>query len=145
MSTKNQKTKISLILPAIFKFSMEIFSWLWLLIASITVNILFILAFILSIIGMGVFTFPGDKAHDGPVSVPGWIRIYIEIVFVALFGITASYYLFGEIGLILQSILVLLSVAFEFQRYLWMLGFKDSPPEYTTYWKNKMSSNNKLE
>ena len=138
MNSNNQSSNSSVWIPAIVKFSMEMTTWLWLFIATFTVNILFIILLFLSIIGLGLTGFPGDKAHDAKFLVPGWLRIIIELIFVALFGIIASNYLFGLIGFILQSLLVFMTIIFEFQRYLWMLGFRDSPPAYITYWKTKM-------
>lgn len=138
MNANNQSSNSSVWMPAIVKFSMEMTTWLWLLMATFLVNILFIVLLILSIAGMGFTGFPGDKAHDARFLIPGWLRISIELILVALFGIVASYYLFGSIGLLLQSLLVLLTIIFEFQRYLWMLGFRNSPPAYILYWKNNM-------
>lgn len=136
MSTQNKSMKLSILAPAVVKFSMEMVTWVTLLILTFTNNILFITLFFVSILFMAIFTFPGDKAHDGLVLVPGWIRIPIELVLVAFLGMISCFLLFGLPGLLFQSLLVLLTIILEFKRYLWMLGFKSSPPEYVTYFKN---------
>ena len=136
MYSDTPKLNASVLFPSIFKFSTEITTWIWLLILCFTNTFYFLILFILSIACMSLFAFPNDKPKDGPILVPGWTRILIEIMVIFLFGLYALFLLFGLMGLAFQSFLVFFTVIFEFQRYLWMLGFKSSQPEYLLYWKN---------
>ena len=115
---------------------MELTAWLWLLVVGITSDPVFLILFIVSISVMATMNFPGDKKHDGPIAVPGWLRIFNELVFAGLLSIVGSYLLFGVNGFIIQSLLVILVIIFDFPRYFWMLGLKKVPPASVTYLRN---------
>lgn len=128
--------RLSLFISPTLRFIMELTCWIWLLIAGLTINIIYLGLFLLSVSLMATLNFPGDKKHDGPVSIPGWLRIFNELMFAGLLGIFGSFLLFEINGIIIQSVIVILVIIFDFSRYLWMLGFKNNPPKYVSYWKN---------
>ena len=136
MYSDNPTLNASILLPAIFKFTTEMTTWIWLLILCFTDSFYFLIPFLLSIACMALFAFPNDKPKDGPILVPGWTRILIEIIFIFIFGLYASFLLFGLMGLSFQSFLAFFTIIFEFQRYLWMLGLKPSQAKYLLYWNN---------
>jgi len=120
------------ILAPLFRLLMELTAWLWFIVLSITVDPLYIVGFLLSAILLGVFNFPGDKTIDGPVNVAGWVRIINEWFSGGLLSIIGAWILFSEIGLIIQIVIFVCVIALDRERYYWMLGFKDSPPNYVS-------------
>ena len=135
MST-SEKINPFMILPPLFRFIMEITAWLWLFIAVFSIDLFYIIFLCISICSLAFMNFPGDKAKDGPIPVPGFVRIFNELVFAGLFGIISAWILFGQIGLVLQSSLIVIVVIFDYKRYLWMLGYYEIPPIYVTYFKS---------
>ena len=57
-------------IPPVFRFLTELTTWSWFIIAAFTMNLIYIVGFILSVGLLAVFNTPGDKAKDGPVNVP---------------------------------------------------------------------------
>ena len=111
---------------------MELTAWFWFLILAFTVNILYIGAFFLSVGLLATFNFPGDKRKDGPINIPGWLRILNEWFSGGILSIIGAWLLFGELGVLIQLILILCVIYFDRKRYYWMLGYKDSAPIYVT-------------
>lgn len=137
MSSQHSNLNLSLFISPSLRFIMELTAWLWLLVIGIIIDPLYLILFIVSLSVMATMNYPGDKKHDGPISIPGWLRIFNELVFAGLLSIFGAYLLFGVNGLIVQSIIVLLVIIFDFPRYLWMLGYKENPPDYVTIIHNE--------
>ena len=125
-------TQQLIFLPPVFRFLMELTAWFWFLILAFTVNILYIGAFFLSVGLLATFNFPGDKRKDGPINIPGWLRILNEWFSGGILSIIGAWLLFGELGVLIQLILILCVIYFDRKRYYWMLGYKDSAPIYVT-------------
>ena len=139
MNSQQSNLKLSLFISPSLRFIMELTAWCWILIAGLTIDIIYLVFFVLSVLLMATMNYPGDKKHDGPISIPGWLRIFNELTFAGLLSIYGSYLLFGLTGFIIQLLIVLLVILFDFPRYLWMTGFKKTPPAYITYWNfNRM-------
>ena len=128
MSTAKQ----AIFLPPVFRFLMELTAWGYFLILAFTVDILYIFVFLLSILLLGLFNFPGDKKKEGPINIPCWTRILNEWFSGGLLGIIGAYLLFQEVGAILQFILILIVIILDRKRYAWFLGFSDAAPDYVT-------------
>ncbi|MFW9930297.1 MAG: hypothetical protein ACFFD1_12955 [Candidatus Thorarchaeota archaeon] len=125
-------TRRIVFLPPIFRFLMELTAWTYFLILAFTVDIIFILGFILSVILLGLFNFPGDKKQNGPINVPGWMRILNEWFSGGLLSIIGAFLLFQEVGAVMQFVLLLIVIIFDKDRYAWMLGLRETAPEYVT-------------
>ena len=136
MSSQQSNLNLSLFISPSLLFIMELTAWLWLLVIGITVDPVYVILFIVSLSVMATMNYTGDKKHDGPISVPGWLRIFNELFFAGLLSVFGAYLLFGVNGLIVQLIIVILVIIFDFPRYLWMLGFKKNPPAYVTMIRN---------
>jgi hypothetical protein len=116
----------------LFRFLTELTTWSWFLIATFTVHLIYVGGFLLSIGLLGSFNAQGDKRKEGPVVVPGYLRIGIEI-FSGLLGIFAAWILFAEVGVLLQFSLTLFSFIIDYERWLWLLGVRPTPPESVSY------------
>lgn len=123
-------TKQTLFLPPTFRFLMELTTWVYFIILAFQSEVLYIFGFLASAFCLAVFNFPGDKKQDGPVNIPGYARILNEWISGCLLGMVGAYLLFQEIGLALQIILILLVIIFDRERYFWMLGMRESAPDY---------------
>ena len=123
---------VFLYLPPLFRFFMELTAWLYFIVLAIQDNVLYFVVFIVSAMCLAMLNFPGDKKVDGPVNLPGWARISNELICGGLFGIIGSILLFGDIGMYFQLLLVIITMIFDHQRYLWMLGMRKVAPEYVT-------------
>ncbi|MFW9905092.1 MAG: hypothetical protein ACFFFH_12210 [Candidatus Thorarchaeota archaeon] len=116
------------LIPPIFRFLTEFTTWSWFILAAFTKNLIYITGLILSIGLLAFFNTPGDKAKDGPVNVPGYLRIVIEI-FSGFLGIFGAWILFGVFGLLLQGGLTILTFILDAERWAWFLGIREHPPE----------------
>ena len=111
---------------------MELTAWTYFLLLAIVKNPLFFIILIISVLFLALFNYPGDKKIDGPINVHGWLRIANEWVSGGLLGIIGAFLLFQELGALIQSLLVILVIIFDRERYAWMLGFVDQPPIYVS-------------
>lgn len=135
-----QRNNASLI-PLTIHFLLELSMWLWLLLAGILKNIVFLLLFVATI-----FIFWGFSAKDDPVKktkfkTPGIMVLCLEL-FSFIVGIVACFALFGTIGLIFEGLFTIVSYALNYQRVLWLLGLKSEVPEtLLVFSKMKQSEN----
>ena len=111
---------------------MELTAWTYFLVLAIVKNPLFFVILMFSVLFLAFFNYPGDKKIDGPINIPGWLRIANELVSGGLLGIIGAFLLFHELGALIQTLLVILVMIFDHQRYAWMLGLVDQPPVYVS-------------
>jgi hypothetical protein len=126
-----RKSVVPPLIPPLFRLLLELTTWLWFIIAAITVHWIFIGGFILSAALLGAFNFPGDKTREGPISVAGYHRVTIEI-FSGFLGVIGAWVLFKELGLIFQLGLTVLAFILDLERWAWLLGIRPTPPESVT-------------
>ncbi|MFW9855511.1 MAG: hypothetical protein ACFFFG_10645 [Candidatus Thorarchaeota archaeon] len=126
-----QKSVIPPLIPPLFRFLLELTTWLWFIIAAIYVHWIFISGFILSAALLGAFNAPGDKSREGPIPVAGYHRVTIEI-FSGFLGVIGAGVLFKELGLILQLALTVVVFILDYERWAWLLGLRTKPPESVT-------------
>ncbi|MFW9779346.1 MAG: hypothetical protein ACFFE8_10880 [Candidatus Heimdallarchaeota archaeon] len=129
--TESHKPAVPPLIPPLFRFLIELTTWLWFIIAAITVHVIFFVGFILSAVLLGAFNAPGDKTREGPINVTGYHRVTIEI-FSGFLGVIGAWVLFKEPGLILQSVVTLVAFTLDFERWAWLLGLRTTPPESIT-------------
>ena len=131
--------KQAIFLPPVFRFLMELGAWGYFIILGISnlgqdivSSLVYFSVFLLSLLFLAIFNFPGDKRQNGPVNIPGWLRILNEWFSGGLISIIGAYLLFQETGAFLQFVLILIVIVLDRKRYTWMLGFTDTAPEYVT-------------
>ncbi|MFW9997160.1 MAG: hypothetical protein ACFFD4_34270 [Candidatus Odinarchaeota archaeon] len=129
----------------VFRFIVELTTWVWLLILGLmtfNINILtvdistrtgiepwfFLFLLGISLLLLSQFNVLGDKKPHGRL-VPGWLRIIIEISSASL-GIFAAWILFGLTGGLLQACLVLFAFFLDRERWKWFLGLRSDPPSF---------------
>ncbi len=115
-------------IPLSVHFLLELSLWLWLLIATLLINVNYLILFLITI-----FIFIGFSAQEDPIKkakfiINGKIILFLEL-FSFLFGIYACYELFGILGFYFQFIFTLGSYLLNYQRVLWLLGFRTQIPE----------------
>jgi hypothetical protein len=119
-------------LPPLFRFIMELTAWIYFIVLAIYNDVLYIVVFFMSVSCLAIFNFPGDKKIDGPVDVPGWLRIGNEWFSGGLVSIVGAFLLFQLLGVVVQSILILIVIILDRKRYFWMLGLESNPPVYVS-------------
>ena len=119
-----------MLLPPLFRFLAELTTWIVLLITG------YWYFTILSMLIFALVNFNGDKKPEDSemagIYVRGWIRIAVELGF-GLIGCGLSIYNFNPIISIILCSIILVSFILDRERWMWMLGKRDSPPSYVIY------------
>ncbi|MHA2503145.1 MAG: hypothetical protein ACXAE3_09760 [Candidatus Kariarchaeaceae archaeon] len=113
--------------PAGLRFIMELFSWIWMVIAQGWIIL------IISVLSLALLNVPGDKK---PVServigipVPGLLRIFVELG-TAIIGVLTAFWLVGWFPGLLQLGIVAMYLKTDGERLKWFAGLRSDIPEY---------------